>query len=226
MTQEVNGAGIYLVKFFVNGVESPVIIDDYLPTKNNKPCYANSRDGELWVMLLEKAWAKLHGSYSRTEGGHCCHAAQQLLGVPSSSFDHGTVKQDVNAFWKDIRLYDKLNYAIFSSSSSGSDTNNVDGVVSGHAYSLISVFEVQIGSSQVRLMKMRNPWGSGVEWKGDWSDHSSLWTPQLKQQLGWTDAVDGLFFISLDDYLSHYSHTSVCYMATENAHSSKFFNME
>ena len=75
VTQDVNSAGIYLVKFFINGVESPVIIDDYLPTRYNRPCYANSKDGELWVMLLEKAWAKLHGSYSRIESGQCCHAA-------------------------------------------------------------------------------------------------------------------------------------------------------
>jgi hypothetical protein len=69
VTQNVNTAGIYLVKFFINGVESPVIIDDYLPTRYNRPCFANSKDGELWVMLLEKAWAKLHGSYSRIESG-------------------------------------------------------------------------------------------------------------------------------------------------------------
>lgn len=30
-TPEVNSAGIYLLKFFVNGVETSVIVDDYLP---------------------------------------------------------------------------------------------------------------------------------------------------------------------------------------------------
>lgn len=74
-------------------------------------------------------------------------------------------------------------------------------------------------------MKMRNPWGSGVEWKGDWSDNSKLWTPDLKQKLGWTDANDGLFFISLNDYLSHYSNTSVCLTAAGNLHSNKVFDM-
>ncbi len=69
VTKQPNKAGIYLVKFFINGIETPVIVDDYLPTRNGKPCYANSRTGELWVILLEKAWAKLHGSYSRIESG-------------------------------------------------------------------------------------------------------------------------------------------------------------
>jgi hypothetical protein len=67
-----------------------------------------------------------------------------LLGVPAVSYDHHIIKNDVNGFWKEIQLYDRLNYTIFSSSNSGSDTTNVDGVVSGHAYSLISVFELQV----------------------------------------------------------------------------------
>jgi len=31
----------------------------------------------------------------------------------------------------------------------------------------------------VRLCVMRNPWGQG-EWKGEWSDNSPLWTPELR----------------------------------------------
>jgi len=66
------------------------------------PCYANTRDSELWVMLLEKAWAKIHGSYSRIEGGQAYHAAQQLLGVPSIIINHSAVMNDIESFWKDI----------------------------------------------------------------------------------------------------------------------------
>ena len=69
ITQEVNAAGIYLVTFFINGILSPVIIDDYFPTKNGKPCFSYSNDSELWVMILEKAWCKLLGSYTRASGG-------------------------------------------------------------------------------------------------------------------------------------------------------------
>lgn len=65
-TKEVNKAGIYMVTLYINGVETPVLIDDYLPTIYSKPCFASSNDGELWVSLLEKAWAKLHGSYALT----------------------------------------------------------------------------------------------------------------------------------------------------------------
>ena len=65
-TKEANKCGIYMVKLFINGVVTPVIVDDYLPTIYNKPAFASSQDSELWVALLEKAWAKLHGSYALT----------------------------------------------------------------------------------------------------------------------------------------------------------------
>ena len=50
-----------------------------------------------------------------------------------------------------------------------------EGVISGHAYSIISVHEFNLDSENVKLLKLRNPWGTG-EWSGDWSDSSSLWT--------------------------------------------------
>lgn len=50
------------------------------------------------------------------------------------------------------------------------------GLVSDHAYSVIGVKNVlhpKLG--KVNLVKLRNPWGR-LEWKGDWSELSSLWT--------------------------------------------------
>ena len=49
-TKQVNTAGIYLLKFYINGIETPVIVDDYLPVEcgTNKPAFAYSREDELW----------------------------------------------------------------------------------------------------------------------------------------------------------------------------------
>ena len=97
-TKEINNAGIYLVRFFVNGTETPVIVDDYLPCKNGRPVFASSRDDELWVSVLEKAWAKLHGTYARTEGGLPCFACSHLVGVPSESILHDEI-ENREEFW-------------------------------------------------------------------------------------------------------------------------------
>ena len=90
------------------------------------------------------------------------------------------------------------------------EDRNAEGVISGHAYSLISIHEVSDDSGrEIKLLRLRNPWGSS-EWTGAWSDQSELWTPELKEAVGFVDGDDGLFFIELSDYLAHFSWTSVC----------------
>ncbi len=46
------------------------MIDDYLPVDSDgEVVFAKSKTQELWPALIEKAWAKLHGSYARVEIG-------------------------------------------------------------------------------------------------------------------------------------------------------------
>ena len=103
-TQDVNSAGIYLLKFFVNGLETSVIVDDYLPVfkGTKKLAFARNDTSELWVSLLEKGWAKLHGSYAATSGGLPDFAANHLAGVPSNALRHEE-HSDIDEFWKIIK---------------------------------------------------------------------------------------------------------------------------
>ena len=85
-------------------------------------------------------------------------------------------------------------------SLTGKDTDkNADGVVLGHAYSILDVREVE----HHRLLQMRNPWGKG-EWTGRWSDDSKEWTPRYRKLLGWERKDDGKFWISFEDFCSNY----------------------
>ena len=66
-----------------------MVIDDYLPTLHDKLAFAGSKSGgEIWVCLLEKAWAKLYGTYARMEGGDPAFACTHLQGTPAQSYDH------------------------------------------------------------------------------------------------------------------------------------------
>jgi hypothetical protein len=48
------------------------------------PLYARpSRQGELWPMLVEKAYAKMHGCYENIAQGSVAYALRDLTGIPN-----------------------------------------------------------------------------------------------------------------------------------------------
>lgn len=47
------------------------MVDDFIPCKgaNQGPVFTKGNGPELWVMILEKAWAKVNFSYDNIDGG-------------------------------------------------------------------------------------------------------------------------------------------------------------
>lgn len=73
----------------VDGQLRTIVVDDYFPfttTKYGKEIFAFAKNkpeqNELWVQLLEKAWAKLCGSYEQTEMGRTSEFFQNFDGSP------------------------------------------------------------------------------------------------------------------------------------------------
>ena len=68
---QINENGIYMARILHDGEYQEVVIDDYFPVdQNNKSAFAQPSGGqEIWVMVLEKCWAKLYGSYANINGG-------------------------------------------------------------------------------------------------------------------------------------------------------------
>jgi calpain-15 len=61
--EEEQRAGLYTLSFCKNGMWQTVRIDDYVPcaADGGGPVYSRGNGAELWVMLLEKAYAKVIG---------------------------------------------------------------------------------------------------------------------------------------------------------------------
>lgn len=87
ITDRTNENGIYAVNVWKNGERKEVVIDDYFPCLFNEPCFTKAEGNELWVLILEKVWAKLHGSYERIEAGFAHNVMTDLTGAPSFDID-------------------------------------------------------------------------------------------------------------------------------------------
>ncbi|KAH7960435.1 hypothetical protein HPB49_019550 [Dermacentor silvarum] len=65
-----------------------VYVDDLLPTSEDRLIYSRCSDPrEFWVALLEKAYAKLHGSYEALEGGQAMDAMVDLTSGLAERYD-------------------------------------------------------------------------------------------------------------------------------------------
>ena len=76
LTQKKNSAGIFGIQFYIRGKPYHISVDDSTMFYNSSfldymPYYAwTSNDKKVtWVMVIEKAWAKVIGNYQKIAGG-------------------------------------------------------------------------------------------------------------------------------------------------------------
>jgi calpain-15 len=83
LTKTVNKEGIYLVRICHNGLWKTVIVDDCFPCTNQKILvFSQAKHRQLYVPLIEKACAKLFGSYASLTSGSMLESLQLLTGAP------------------------------------------------------------------------------------------------------------------------------------------------
>ena len=186
--------GVLGVKFYVMGRWVSLLIDDLFPTTVQGGvvtlcgCQLSSQ-GEMWPAVLEKAFAKLHGSFEALDGGHSDDALNYLCGGHCKKFDLTVADSEhggADAVWEQLVEEAPLAHperASFLSCSVkpgvSAEEAKARGLFAQHAYSLLGVLET---SSGLRLLKLRNPHG-GTEWNGAFSDGAPEWTAALKAEV-------------------------------------------
>ena len=121
-TKECNKAKVYLLKFYINGYLTPVIVNERVPAMtltdgSEATAFAGRPNGELWVSILEKAWAKLHGTYARAEIGFVPFAFNHLTGAPCKQYLHDDITTSYrNQWWSKLKKYAQMQYIMMSSS--------------------------------------------------------------------------------------------------------------
>ncbi|XP_063803907.1 calpain-3 isoform X5 [Pseudophryne corroboree] len=214
-----NYAGIFHFQFWRYGDWVDVVIDDCLPTFNNQLVFTkSSQRNEFWSALLEKAYAKLHGSYEALKGGNTTEAMEDFTGGVTEFYEIKDAPKDIFKILK--KAFERgslIGCSIDSIVPAQFETRMASGLVKGHAYSVTGVEETPFKREKVKLVRLRNPWGQ-IEWNGSWSDNSKEWTvieKSEKSRLQHQIKEDGEFWMSFDDFMKNFTKLEICNLTAD-----------
>jgi hypothetical protein len=174
--------GIYQLRFHKDGQWRIVTIDDRIPVdaETNTPIFSRCRNpAEVWVQLVEKAYAKLHGSYEAIEAGHICDA---LTDLTSEYAGEVQLKPDPLEVAEQLRVATQGGFlcglARIEPDATGTYSN--DGILTNHAYGVVGVYHE--AAPGVTLVRTRSVW-TDREWTGRWAAKSRDWLPDIVQRV-------------------------------------------
>ena len=185
-----NGDGTYTVRFFQpsygTGAPTPVnvTVDGQLPTRWGGLNYGKGKDrAELWVPLLEKAYAQWKGGYENI--GHGGAAGEVMGALTGRRSSYTWLSTSAN----EQSIFNQLKGSLAAGKSAAAGTHGEEskpmytgsGMYADHAYSITGTSE----ENGVRYVHLRNPWGE-VEPSGNGPD-------------------DGNFRLPMKDFLKFYS---------------------
>ncbi|XP_077522325.1 calpain-B-like isoform X11 [Amblyomma americanum] len=214
-------AGIFHFRIWKANRWIDVVVDDRLPTLDGSLIFMKSRSGnEFWSALLEKAYAKLHGSYEALSGGSACEAMEDFTGGLTESIDLKNPPKQL--FLLMLKAYERSSLMSCSIPvGSIPEEKLASGLVAGHAYSITAVRLVYIERLKGRmpLIRLRNPWGDDTEWRGAWSDQSREWSlvsAEEREAIGLTFDADGEFWMSERDFLREFHFLEICNLGPDS----------
>ena len=215
--------GVYVVRLCVQGHWREVIVDEHLPCfpdsqERGQPIFSRGKGPELWVTLVEKAWAKVHGSFQAIVSGLPGECLTNLTGAPCTFLPAAEA-----SLWDKVYEATTLDPATTSKGwfvvallpeDPEYDLESL-GLVAGHAYGVLDARRLappRPGDAPVHLLQLRNPWGS-FEWTGAYGDNSPAWTPEARAQMAGVDfsaADDGCFWMTVEDFSTYFAGVQIC----------------
>ena len=172
------GDGTYAVRFYRNGSPVYLRLDASLPvTSGGSLVYARlSASGEMWVPLLEKAYAFFRtgaGSYSSIESGW-------MGAVYTDVLNRGSTTVYSNATDQQIYSLITNNLSAGRAITAGSYTSASGPIIGSHAYEIKAAYT----SGGTMYVTVYNPWGYDAGTSTDSNPNDGLVTltmAQLKQ---------------------------------------------
>ncbi|XP_076442006.1 calpain-9-like [Babylonia areolata] len=212
-------AGMFRFRFWHFGEWKEVVIDDLLPTVRGALTFIHSpHRAEFWSALMEKAYAKVYGSYEALKSGVMADSLTDLTGGVAETYklsgeEANYPRNIISVLFKAIDRGALIGCSIMNTTRDGSEGYLANGLVTGHAYSVTGLRQVPLQGREVILIRIRNPHGSKNEWRGPWGDSSPEWqqvSPRMREQLGLVRRSDGEFWMDFEDFMDNFDGLVIC----------------
>uniref|UniRef100_A0A673NGI0 Calpain-3 n=1 Tax=Sinocyclocheilus rhinocerous TaxID=307959 RepID=A0A673NGI0_9TELE len=209
-----NYAGIFHFQFWRYGEWVDVVVDDRLPTYKNQLVFTRSgQKNEFWSALLEKAYAKLHGSYEALKGGNSLEAMEDFTGGLTEFYEITEAPKELyNIMRKALKRGSLMSCAIDVLVPTAQRTKTASGLVTGHAYSVTGVEQGKRKDGKdlmIRLVRVRDPWGVALPPACKSNDWAALATSeQDKERLRPTE--QGEFWMCFEEFKKNFTKLEIC----------------
>ena len=183
--------GAVVVYFQAFGNQTPVLIDTLIPTFQGEPIFSRLLDNNKsgWFCLVEKAYAKLHGSYSNIVFGIYSESIYNLFGYYRKAL---FIQPDKRIKYTSADIEKKRKHDTEKILKYENNGCVMDSSIEGITYFLL-----------------RNPHGL-ESWKQDFSEGSQYLAPEFKEKLNKDhNYKNGSFWITDKDFFKYFTTVDV-----------------
>ncbi|XP_015127147.1 calpain-C [Diachasma alloeum] len=219
-------AGVFRFRLWWCGSWVEVLVDDRLPAVHGRLAFVQARHSDqFWPALLEKAYAKLHGSYEALKYGTLLDGLSDLTGGITESI---AIRQDPTACGRALaKLLDMTSLITCTVNNNQqqqirtSTEKLANGIQMGINYRLYAIERVETFNGEaVQLVKLRNPLGPGGEYIGAWARGGLEWDDvpiTERDRLAVRNMAEGEFWISYSDFVKTFTHLEVVHLDAETS---------
>ena len=232
----INENGQYRIYINNKGIPTLIIIDDYFPCLKGTrlPLFVKCPHNNIWPMIIEKAFAKIYGSYYNLQKISTQEILEMLLFYKVETI---FIKLNYDYLWNVILTINKDDIrGIIGNINEDKNDENQLGLLNNSSYYIDSVFEEIIDNKYYRLLKLKFPIIKNMEifnptsnkenilnilpinscnnykWKGKFSYNSYEWNYKLINRIKYDinrDELFGFFYISFDDFIDNFSSITI-----------------
>ena len=200
-SKEISEQNYYTLYVYINNDFQKLILDDFLPIVKNTDTLRFSKPDkeEIWLPLMEKAFAKTHGGYGSLITCDVSEVIQCFTGVPVEKFN---IKDLDDEDLKIVLNNCKDNYVFLEPKK---DVCKDIGIIEGKAYQLKEFFDLGENEDKEKsniILKIFNMFECN-KYKGKWSSEGELFTQEIKTKVKYNPQDKLHIYFSLD-YLKKY----------------------